>query len=714
MSDVTVTCPVCTLHTETVFRVEGMDCHEEAALLERRLGGVPGIHGLAADVVNGRLRVTHDAARLPVTAIAAAVAETGMRAWPDDHASAAAARDPSARRRLALAVASGACLAAGAGVDLAGGPRTVEVAALAGAILAGGVYVARRALASVRTLSLDINFLMAVAVVGAVLLGDWLEAASVIFLFAVAQLLETRSLERARRAIHALMGDAPSEATVRRNGVERRVAADDVVVGEVIVVRPGERLALDGEVVAGESEVNQAPVTGESVPVLKAPGATVFAGSLNGHGGLEVRVTRPGRDSTIARIVHLVERAQARRAPAQAFVDRFARVYTPAVITLAAAVAVVGPVVTGEPLGDWVYRALVLLVISCPCAFVISTPVSIVSALTAAAHRGVLIKGGLHLERTARIRAVAFDKTGTLTHGRLEVSDVVALGAETEASVLALAASVGARSEHPVGRAIARHAGREGVAHAPAEAYRTLPGRGAEAQVNGRAAVLGNHRLFEERTLCAPGAHDHLDEIASRGRTAVMLAADGATVGILGVADQVRDTGRDAVAALRAEGVARVVMLTGDSRTTAASIARDVGVDEVYADLLPEDKVRVVEALRLRYGTVAMVGDGVNDAPALAAADVGIAMAVAGSDVALETADVALMSDDLLKVPYAIRLSRAAVRTIRANIAISLGLKGAFLALAVAGAATLWMAVLADMGASLLVVANALRLLRQE
>jgi Cd2+/Zn2+-exporting ATPase len=409
-----------------------------------------------------------------------------------------------------------------------------------------------------------------------------------------------------------------------------------------------------------------------------------------------------------------VERAQARRAPAQAFVDRFARVYTPAVITLAAAVAVVGPVVTGEPLGDWVYRALVLLVISCPCAFVISTPVSIVSALTAAAHRGVLIKGGLHLERTARIRAVAFDKTGTLTHGRLEVSDVVALGAETEASVLALAASLGARSEHPVGRAIARHAGREGVAHSPAEAYRTLPGRGAEAQVNGRAAVLGNHRLFEERTLCAPGAHDHLDEIASRGRTAVMLAADGATVGILGVADQVRDTGRDAVAALRAEGVARVVMLTGDSRTTAASIARDVGVDEVYADLLPEDKVRVVEALRLRYGTVAMVGDGVNDAPALAAADVGIAMAVAGSDVALETADVALMSDDLLKVPYAIRLSRAAVRTIRANIAISLGLKGAFLALAVAGAATLWMAVLADMGASLLVVANALRLLRQE
>lgn len=706
----TANCATCVAHAESVFRIEGMDCHEEVAVLERRLGAVTGVHHVSADVVSQRLRVEHDAARVSATDIARAVAETGMRAYVDDHRE--ARHQPRERLRLVLTVASGLLTLAGAALHVAGASRSLEIVAFAGAIVTGGIFVARRAITAARLGSADINLLMAIAVAGAIVLGEWIEGASVVFLFALAQLLETRSMERARRAIHALVGEAPSEVTVRRADGEHRLHVDEVGIGEVIVVRPGERIALDGEVVAGESDVNQAPVTGESLPAAKQPGDGVFAGTINGYGALEVRVTRRGSDSTIARIIHLVERAQAQRAPAQAFVDRFARYYTPAVIVAAAGLAIGPPLVTGQPFSDWAYRALVLLVIACPCAFVISTPVSVVSALTAAAHRGVLIKGGVHLERAASVKVVAFDKTGTLTHGRLEVRDVVALDGQTRQSVLTMAASLAARSEHPVGRAIARHAGDHGLEHAPAEAYTSLPGRGAQGRVNGRDFVLGSHRLFEERELCTPGLHDHLDELAAQGRTPVLLAADREAVGLFGVADEVRETARAAVTALRADGIAPVVMLTGDSRAAAAATARDVGVDEVRADLLPEDKVRAVDDLRRRYGPVAMIGDGVNDAPALAAADVGIAMGAAASDVALETADIALMSDDLAKVPFALRLSRATVRNIRTNIAFSIGIKVVFLVLGVAGSATLWMAVAADMGASLLVVANALRLLK--
>jgi Cd2+/Zn2+-exporting ATPase len=705
-------CAVCELHAESVFKVEGMDCREEVAILERRFKNLVGLEDFSADVMGQRLHVKYDAAKLSAASIADAVADTGMRAWLE-HEEPVVVSEGQARIRQRLVWASGAALAAGLALQV--GHQTAVAAACFGFSIAAGVTVTiRRAWNAVRARSLDINVLMLIAVAGASLLGQWSEAATVIFLFAVAQALEARTLERARQAIRALMDLTPTEALVRDSLGERRLDVELIQPGAVIVVRPGEKVPLDGEVVAGQTAINQAPVTGESLPVDKGPGDEVFAGTINGRGAIDVRVTRLRRDTTLARIIHLVERAQAQRAPAQTLVERFAHFYTPAVIVLAVIVAILPPVVLHQMWGPWVYRALVLLVVSCPCALVISTPVSIVAALAAAARKGVLIKGGAHLERTGRVRCVAFDKTGTLTHGTPEVVDVLTLDGFGTSGVVSLAASVEQRSEHPIARAIIRHAVQARIQTAPAEQVLSLAGRGAEGRVNGSRVLLGNHRLFEERQLCSRAIHDRLAEISARGRTPVLVARDGTPVGIISIADRPRENGRDAVDLLRRQGVESVVMLTGDSHATAKAIAAELGVDEFRAELLPEDKVTAVNELRRRFGSVAMVGDGINDAPALASADVGIAMGVAGSDAALETADVALMADELLKIPYAFRLSRATVRNIRANLAISVVLKAAFVVAAVAGVATLWMAVVADTGASVIVIANALRLLRAD
>jgi Cd2+/Zn2+-exporting ATPase len=579
--------------------------------------------------------------------------------------------------------------------------------------LFGGIQVVRRALTSARSGLLDINVLMVVAVLGAAVLGEWTEAASVVFLFALAQLLETRAMERARGAIRSLMEFAPSEAVVRRGGVEQRVAVEDVRVGDVVLVAPGDKIPLDGHVAAGESHVNQAPVTGESLPAAKQRGDEVFAGTINGRGALDVEVTRLRGDSTIARIIHLVERAQAQRAPSQAFVDRFAHVYTPIVLGLAVLVAIVPPLLFGGEWGTWFYRSLVLLVISCPCALVISTPVSIVSALAAAARKGVLIKGGATLEQLAAVQCVAFDKTGTLTRGRLHVVDVVPMNGATREEVIAHAAAIESRSEHPIGLAIVRHAASIGVPVHAADGFQALPGRGAEAIVAGTTTLIGNRRLFDERGIRSPSMDAAAEQLSNSGHTIVFVARGGIPIGAIGVADQARQTARESLDLLRVHGVKRIAMLTGDNEAAARPLGAALADDDVRADLLPADKAEVVSALRQTCGTLMMVGDGVNDAPALATADVGVAMGAAGSAAALETADVALMADELPKLSYALRLSRATVRNIRVNIAFSLALKAAFLVMAVAGAATLWMAVAADMGASLLVIGNALRLLRE-
>jgi Zn2+/Cd2+-exporting ATPase len=705
------TCPVCELHAESTFKVEGMDCHEEVAILERRLNRLAGLEALDADVIGQRLRIKYDAAKLSTGSIAEAVAQTGMRAWLEHEEPALVAASAASRQRLLIL--AGAAFLAGAALSSTGAPLRLVWIPYAVSIGLAGTFTARRALLSLQSGVLDINTLMVVAVIGAMALGEWTEAASVVFLFALAQLLESRAMDRARGAIRALMDLAPAEAIVRRDGHDTRVPVDDVLAGDTIVVRPGEKVPLDGRVCAGQSHVNQAPVTGESLPVDKGPGDEVFAGTINGRGALDVLVTRLRRDSTLARIIHLVERAQAQRAPSQAFVDKFARVYTPVVLVLAVAIALAPPLLAHASWSTWFYRSLVLLVISCPCALVISTPVSIVSALAAGARKGVLSKGGVHLEKMAAIRCVAFDKTGTLTRGQLRVIDVLPVGGVEPGEVLQLAASLEMRSEHPIGEAIVAYAALVGVRPVAVESFQALPGRGAQARLGSHDVVVGSHRLFEERGLCSAEMEAAVDALERRGSTAVMVAAGGSPVGVIGVADEPREAARDAVDLLRQQGIEHVVLLTGDQETTARALAESLDLDGYRAALLPEDKVAAVEDLRRRYGALAMVGDGVNDAPALAAADIGIAMGVAGTDAALETADVALMADELSKIPYALRLSRATTRNIHANIAFSILLKGAFLILAVTGTATLWMAVAADMGASLVVIANALRLLRE-
>ncbi|HEX2456756.1 MAG TPA: heavy metal translocating P-type ATPase [Vicinamibacterales bacterium] len=705
------TCPVCELHAESVFKVEGMDCHEEVTILEHRLKRLTGLEALDADVVAQRLRVQHDAARLTTAQIAEAVAETGMRAWLEHDEP---RNVPGSVLREVLVAISGAALGLGLLVQFLGIAPLVPGLLFATAIVAGGIHTVRRAWTSIRSHLLDINVLMLVAVIGAIALGQWSEGASVVFLFALAQLLESRAMARARGAIQALMDLSPVEALVRRpGGVDQRLPVDDVRVGDVVVVKPGEKIPLDGRVLSGDSHVNQAPVTGESLPIEKTAGDEVFAGTINGRGALDVTVTRLRRDSTIARIIHLVERAQAQRAPSQTFVDRFARYYTPAVLVLAVVLAIVPPFFFGGSWSSWIYRSLVLLVISCPCALVISTPVSIVSALAAAARKGVLIKGGARLEALARVRCVAFDKTGTLTTGRLAVTDVISTNGMLPSRILSLAASLETRSEHPLGRAIVERATHDGLPLLTASRFQSLPGRGAIGVVDRDDVIVGSHRLFEERALCSPVVEEALDSLASRGRSTVLVGANGESVGVIGVSDSTRESARDTVEMLRGHGIEHVVLLTGDHDASARPLAASIGVDEYRADLLPEDKATAVTELRGRYGALAMVGDGVNDAPALASADVGIAMGAAGTDAALETADIALMADELPKIPYALRLSRATTRNIRANIGFSLVLKGAFLVMAVAGTATLWMAVIADMGASLLVIGNALRLLRE-
>ena len=701
-----VTCAVCELHAEAVFRVEGMDCHEEVVILERRLKPLAGLEAITADVIGQRLHVEYDAAKVTTADMVDAVGQTGMRMWLEHEEPRASG--PDVRARFWLTVGSGVALIAGLAAEALEWPLPSALCFVAGALV-GGIYPARRAVTSVRTRTVDINVLMVIAVAGALALGEWFEASSVVFLFALAQWLEARTLERARQAIRALVDLTPREAIVTRAGVEQRTPVESIAVGDVVIVRPGDKVPLDGTIVAGHSDVNEAPMTGESLPVDKSPGDEAYAGTINGRGSLELEVTRIGPDTRLARIIHLVEAAQSRRAPVQSFVDRFARIYTPAVIALAVLVALVPPLVGSADTATWVYRSLVLLVISCPCALVISTPVSFVSALSAAARSGVLIKGGAHLERLAAVHAIAFDKTGTLTRGEPAVTDVIAVGSASPKDVLRFAAAVETRSEHPIARAIATHARLSGIDVPEPARFMSITGRGVEALVGGRMAVIGNDALMRARNIASP---TDLDLLRRDGHTLVFVAVDGVLLGAIAIADPVRETARETLDLLRSHGIRRVAMLTGDHPASARAVADALALDEYHAGLLPQQKHDRVVAMREAHGAILMVGDGVNDAPALAAADVGVALGAAGSDAALETADIALMSDELLKIPYALRLARATLFNVKTNVIVSLVLKAAFLVLAITGSATLWMAVLADTGASVIVVANALRLLR--
>jgi Cd2+/Zn2+-exporting ATPase len=693
-----------------VVRVAEMDCQDEVKAIEGALRSLPGVASWQVNLLERTLRIQLDTAATQPEAILAAIRGLGMTPEMTERAVQAVAW----RRDLLFlsTVTSGVCLGAALIMDWAGSTSVLAHALHGMALCAGGWMAARKAVRAVLVPRLDMNVLMTVAVLGAIAIGQWNEAASVAFLFALAQLLETYSLDRARQAVRRLLAVAPPEATVRRGGQEVRLPVTAVTPGEVIVVRPGERVALDGIVRAGASALNQAPITGESMPVDKGPGAQVFAGSINGEGALEIEVTHRAQETMLARIIALVEQAQAQKAPTQTFVERFAAIYTPAVIAGAVLVATLPPLLLAEAFSPWVYRALVLLVISCPCALVISTPVAVVCGLARAARAGILIKGGRVLEALGGLKALALDKTGTLTQGRPIVVEVRPVDGMDAREVLRLAAAVEARSEHPLGGAILNAARERGITWSQAVDFRAMAGHGAQARLDGVGYHVGSHRYIEELGVCNGEVEAILGELEGGGQTPVILSDGSRVLGVLGVADRIREGAPESFMALRRLGVKPLVILTGDTPRTAEAIGRQAGADEVRAQLLPEEKVRAIQDLVKRHGTAGMVGDGINDAPALAAATVGIAMGAAGTDAAVETADVALVRDDLRQLPVAVRLGRKTLRIIRVNIALSLATKAVFVTLAVLGYATLWMAVAADMGTSLAVIANGMRLLR--
>ncbi|MGQ0612686.1 MAG: heavy metal translocating P-type ATPase [Planctomycetaceae bacterium] len=682
-----------------------MDCAEETALLRREVGALPGVREVTFDIVRGRMAVACDAG-VERAALLAAVKRAGLRASPWEERSSGG----GAGARTIATLLSAAALAAGAAAQ---GFGRGGVPFYAVAVAAGMVEVVPRAVAAARRLRPDMHLLMVIAVAGAMGIGEWLEAASVAFLFSLSLSLEAWSVGRARRAVSSLLELAPAEATLLEGGGERRVPADAVAVGSRIVVRPHERIPLDGAILAGRSDVDEAALTGESMRVARETGDPVYAGTINGDGALEIETSKPPGETTVAHIARLVEAAGLKRSRVEAWVDRFALFYTPAVLGLAVLLLLLPPLAFAAGWETWIYRALVLLVIACPCALVISTPVGIVAGLASAARHGVLVKSGLFLEIPSRLRAFALDKTGTLTLGRPRVVRIVPLDGHTEEELLARAAAVEARAQHPIGRAIVEAARERGLSPVAAQDVAVLAGKGAEGLIEGRRYRVGSRRWLKEQETDVAEARGLLEELSGPGRSAVFVSSDRHVCGVLSLADAIRPGAREALDALRALGIERTVMLTGDNRPTAEAIARETGVDEVLAELLPEAKLAALEELKARFGAVAMVGDGVNDAPALARADLGIAMAAAGSDAAIETADVALMGDDLSRIPWLVGHSRRTLRIIRQNVAASLATKALFVLLTFVGTASLWSAIAADMGVSLAVVFNSLRLLRE-
>jgi Cd2+/Zn2+-exporting ATPase len=692
-----------------------MDCPSEENDIRRALGAIEGIRSLGFQLSARTLSI--DAGEDAIEEAMAAIRRAGFepKAVTQDSVEISPLHPSgmgSGFGRVVLAL----LLAIGAEALDYFAPDTMLLKGLgmamaAAAISLSGFSTYSKGLAALRRGQLNMNALMGVAVTGAFLIGQWPEAAMVMALYALAELIEARSVDRARNAIKSLLSLTPDTAEVRQaDGQWRELAATKVALGEIARVKPGARIPLDGRVTAGSSAVNQAPVTGESIPVDKAIGDPVFAGTINETGILEFEVTAAADNTTLARIIHAVEQAQGTRAPTQRFVDRFAAIYTPAVFLVAVAVAALGPW-----LFDWgwtqsLYKALVLLVIACPCALVIATPVTVVSGLAAAARRGILIKGGVYLEEARKLRAIALDKTGTITEGKPRlVATEVLLSSVPESQVVSWAASLAGHSDHPVAKAIASGLN---LPEYGLSDFVALAGRGVEAQIDGRKLTLGNHRLIEERGLCSAEIEARLSIHETQGRSVTLLASEQQVLAIFAVADTIKESSREALAELHQLGVASV-MLTGDNSATASTIAKQAGIDDARGNLLPEDKLTAIEEMQRRYGLTAMTGDGINDAPALARADIGVAMGAAGTDTAMEAADVVIMNDDLRRIPETIRLSRSVHSILWQNIVLALGIKAVFMVLAIAGSATMWMAVFADMGASLLVVFNGLRLLRR-
>jgi Zn2+/Cd2+-exporting ATPase len=581
------------------------------------------------------------------------------------------------------------------------------------AILIGGYSLFKVGLKNLTKLQFDMKTLMTIAIIGAAIIGEWAEGAVVVFLFALSEALESYSIDKARRSITSLMDIAPKRATIRRGNEILEIDVEDVQINDILLIKPGQKIAMDGEVVKGESSINQAAITGESIPVHKAHGDEVFAGTINEEGSLEVRVTKRIEDTTIAKIIHLVEEAQAERAPSQQFVNKFAKYYTPAIMAIALLVAVIPPLLVNGDWSEWVYSGLAVLVVGCPCALVVSTPVAIVTAIGNAARNGVLIKGGIHLEETGHLKAIAFDKTGTLTKGKPEVTDIVSLADKNEQEVLSIASAIEEYSQHPLATAIMRKATQSQAGKYQADNFLSITGKGAKATVLGEEYLIGNPALIEDYLTISKNEKEQIRLLQSEGKTVMLLGSKSEIIALIAVADQARDTSKAVIEKLHHLGMKQTILLTGDNQLTGDAIGSSLGISETRADLLPDEKLTAIKELREKYGHVAMVGDGINDAPALATANVGIAMGGAGTDAALETADIALMADDLEKLPYTISLSRRTLSIIKQNITFALALKLVALLLVIPGWLTLWIAIFADMGATLIVVLNAMRLMKK-
>jgi Cd2+/Zn2+-exporting ATPase len=688
--------------------VEGLDCADEITLIRQKFKSLAGIEDFEVNLAAQKLEVAYDPSRLSSQDIIRAIAATGMKARM-------ARPEVKNRRwwhdfRVKLIAASGVLLLAAFTLEHLGLDHNFARLIYAASMAAGGYYPLKMALAGLRSRTLNIYTLLVIAAIGAILLGYWDEAAVLVFVYTWGAVMETYATEKARGSLRLLMQLVPREALVKREGQELIVPVEEVALGETVIIRPGEKVPLDGLVTAGTSSLDQSPITGESIPVSRSTGEALFAGSINQRGSLEITVNKLSGDTTLARIIHSVERSEAKKSSYQQFAERFGRIYTPSMFVLALLVVFV-PWLLGQPITPWFYRALVMLVVSCSCGLVLSVPISVLASVSAAARKGVLIKGGADLEAASRIEAVIFDKTGTLTLGLPEVTDIVALDGSSS-DLLALAASVESRSEHPLGEAVLRRARQENVSITALTDFEALPGLGAKASIKGDTFYVGNRSLCRRLSIPLGKAEQELDRLEEEGKTVLLVAERERVLGLIAVEDQVRPGAREAVAELRKAGIRHIVMLTGDNQRTARRIASEVGIDEYRWELLPEDKVSAVAELKSRYHRVAMVGDGVNDAPAMAASDVGIAMGAAGTDIALESADMALMSDDLSRIPYSLKVSRRAIGAIRQNVVVSLLIVALVVSLALTGKINLVPGLLINEGSALIVMLNGLRLLK--
>ncbi|WP_047980492.1 heavy metal translocating P-type ATPase [Ornithinibacillus contaminans] len=694
-----------------VYRLQGLSCTNCAAKFEKNIRTIATVEDVQLNFGAAKLTVQ---GAVTIDQLEEAGAFDGIKVFPERQRQVEQKQSFWKKRQNITALVALFLTVVGYVTNFQlGDNHPVAIGFFIAAILIGGYDLFKVGIANITKLQFDMKTLMTIAIIGAAIIGEWAEGAVVVFLFAVSEALESYSIDKARQSIRSLMNIAPKRATIRRGNEIVEMDVEDVQIGDVLFIRPGQKIALDGEVVIGQSSINQAAITGESIPVHKQPGDEVYAGTLNEEGSLEVRVTKRVEDTTIAKIIHLVEEAQAERAPTQQFVDKFAKYYTPAIMAIAFLIAVFPPLFFGASWEEWIYSGLAVLVVGCPCALVVSTPVAIVTAIGNAARNGVLIKGGIHLEEAGQLHAIAFDKTGTLTEGKPVVTEIVSLSAKGEQEVLGIARAIEEYSQHPLASAIIREAIRLNAPVYQAEDFTSITGKGAKAVVESTDYFIGSPALFEEMQLLPVEVKNTVSQLQAEGKTVILLGTKFELKALIAVADQVRKTSKRIIEKLQQLGIKQTVMLTGDNQLTATAIGQQLGLTETMADLLPADKLAAIKTLKMRYGNVAMIGDGVNDAPALATANVGIAMGGAGTDAALETADIALMADDLEKLPYMISLSRKTLSIIKQNISFALLLKIVALLLVIPGWLTLWLAIIADMGATLLVVLNSLRLIKK-